>query len=832
MSYIHFLSCGTTNMSFLSGKFHSGIFGKKEDKKAPVPEPKPGMFSGLAVKQNAAKSVQNNTITSGYSPPFMDEPNISQQSPPAIQGMEVHHARKSSQESSSSSHVDQSLGKYQDTASTKSVPLGMIDVSSNRGSSRISDTEIRNQDDPFAMIQFETKTEAQKKKVDIPMTFKTTSKQGSLPSLESSSSIKSESKKADIPMTFKQQHKKAPGFDWSDEDEEQFRQKSEAAKKEKTGLGGGLPSFNTKKSTKDSIPASPIKDPNEPVMVFKSTSSFDRFDNENILRLEREKLAREKEAEDERLAREEQLEREKLQKEKVRQDREKQEKLEKQKEIERKVQERLRKEQEEKERKERELRQKQEEERKRRELYQDPNALQQMISEKLDYFDNEIEVRNKKHEMMTEMQLQGIQEIKALEEEIKETEEKQAEAAYNEEFELAEQFNEVLEGLHRTIEYKKEELKLNSVVYSQLEDEKSQVYEAQFQFLEELINECSHISQDEESSLNNIRVEFAKSEEEKTEELKKKRVELNAKQEQATALIDENKIKKSEIEEKIYSQTQDLQEERKVIQDKVTQLDHEIEELLRLLAEKQEAKRLIENNLEQINDKIGVYAKNFEAELYEINDEEEKLVEYNNELLEEQHQLEEEEQQLCCEIQQGSQNIQDKVHKVQLYQECLESLRVTQQTLTSTLQSRLSYLKEIKDLEQLIATKEAEITEAERYKVSVKSEIETTQHTLIRYDERLHEIEIKIPKLESDKKVAASSKQFKEAGKLAAEIKSLSLEQEEIASQMSKLRSEISCKEAELEEVDKSASEINQEIITLREQLEQAKEKLLKLLNS
>lgn len=77
-------------------------------------------------------------------------------------------------------------------------------------------------------------------------------------------------------------------------------------------------------------------------------------------------------------------------------------------------------------------------------------------------------------------------------------------------------------------------------------------------------------------------------------------------------------------------------------------------------------------------------------------------------------------------------------------------------------------------------------------------------------------IEKRMPELEAEKKVAASARNFKEAGRIAAELKSLNLEKEKIQMETGKANTELEKAEHEIEETIKRLQEL-ENLIFLKE---------------
>lgn len=80
-------------------------------------------------------------------------------------------------------------------------------------------------------------------------------------------------------------------------------------------------------------------------------------------------------------------------------------------------------------------------------------------------------------------------------------------------------------------------------------------------------------------------------------------------------------------------------------------------------------------------------------------------------------------------------------------------------------------------------------------------------------------IEKRLPELEAEKKVAASTRSFKEAGRIAAEAKSLTLEKERIQIDTGKANAELEKAEHEIEETIKKLQELERLILSKEKEL-------------
>ncbi|CAH8272171.1 unnamed protein product [Arabidopsis lyrata] len=93
------------------------------------------------------------------------------------------------------------------------------------------------------------------------------------------------------------------------------------------------------------------------------------------------------------------------------------------------------------------------------------------------------------------------------------------------------------------------------------------------------------------------------------------------------------------------------------------------------------------------------------------------------------------------------------------------------------------------------------------------------QQNITSFMDKIMFIEKRMPELEAEKKVAASTRNFKEAGRIAAEAKSLNLEKDKIQMETGKANAELEKAEHEIEETIKRLQEIERLILSKEKEL-------------
>lgn len=93
------------------------------------------------------------------------------------------------------------------------------------------------------------------------------------------------------------------------------------------------------------------------------------------------------------------------------------------------------------------------------------------------------------------------------------------------------------------------------------------------------------------------------------------------------------------------------------------------------------------------------------------------------------------------------------------------------------------------------------------------------QQNITSFMDKIMFIEKRMPELEAEKKVAASTRNFKEAGRIAAEAKSLNLEKDKTQMETGKANAELEKAEHEIEETIKRLQEIEKLILSKEKEL-------------
>ncbi|XP_013636753.1 PREDICTED: myosin-11 [Brassica oleracea var. oleracea] len=147
--------------------------------------------------------------------------------------------------------------------------------------------------------------------------------------------------------------------------------------------------------------------------------------------------------------------------------------------------------------------------------------------------------------------------------------------------------------------------------------------------------------------------------------------------------------------------------------------------------------------------------------------------------------------------------------------------------LRKTLMSYVSKTRE--ERAKLVSIEEKLSEEVQRLQEEVSSTRESLkeqssrksiiQQNITSFMDKIMFIEKRMPELEAEKKVAASTRNFKEAGRIAAELKSLNLEKDKIQIETGQANAELEKAEQEIEETIKRLQELERLILSKEKEL-------------
>ncbi|WOG98352.1 hypothetical protein DCAR_0417693 [Daucus carota subsp. sativus] len=277
-----------------------------------------------------------------------------------------------------------------------------------------------------------------------------------------------------------------------------------------------------------------------------------------------------------------------------------------------------------------------------------------------------------------------------------------------------------------------------------------------------------------------------------------KRMELDAE----SFIVNEARLA---LNESVDHLVEDEKRELEILHREKEVLTDELERLLALVKQKESEIKENESSIEKVEKRITNAVSSFQEAQSSIN------AKYNN-LLSELSQMElqneslsrkKEEVDECFSQEQGRaakiQNLaKTSADEANMYQEVAVLRKKLIQFILRTREHKLMLAKtgdklteDVQMLKQDISNGRASLQELSTTKTSIQQEIESFKQRLLFIDKR-------IPELEAEKKVAASVRNFKEAARLAAEVKALCVEKEGIQTKMEGALSELGKFEGEI----------------------------------
>ncbi|XP_010493753.1 PREDICTED: centromere-associated protein E-like [Camelina sativa] len=270
---------------------------------------------------------------------------------------------------------------------------------------------------------------------------------------------------------------------------------------------------------------------------------------------------------------------------------------------------------------------------------------------------------------------------------------------------------------------------------------------------------------------------------------------------------------------------QDIKE-KEMLRKKKEQLSDELEELLALVKAKE--KVIAENDLqieaveERINDVVSGYKElqtsldsmlnNVQAGLTQIDKETEDLSMKKKEV----------DEFVAAEKERGA-KLRDLVRvsgdEACEYEEVIKLRKGLMSYVSKTREERAKLVNIEEKLSEEVQKLQEEVSSTRESLKEQSSRKSIIQQNITSFMDKVMFIEKRMPELEAEKKVAASTRNFKEAGRIAAEAKSLNVEKDKIQMETGKANAELEKAEHEIEETIKRLQEIEVLILSKEKEL-------------
>ena len=219
--------------------------------------------------------------------------------------------------------------------------------------------------------------------------------------------------------------------------------------------------------------------------------------------------------------------------------------------------------------------------------------------------------------------------------------------------------------------------------------------------------------------------------------------------------------KKEELEQKIFEKGEVFQTQEKKLSSQLNELNDEIRNLEEILKKKKNEAKILSIELEKAQELLSVCMEEFEEESKEVEDAERVVEKDLQEIIGKKSELESEEAFSLQTYSEFIESYNSRTNDLRNFKEQLDLLEEEVKKIKLLQENRVIYLEKIKDIENILNEKEELLWDAQEYYSSNKDSIDSFKDFIRQQEEKVREIDKRIPILENDKKAAASSKQFK-----------------------------------------------------------------------
>ncbi|CAE6119992.1 unnamed protein product [Arabidopsis arenosa] len=270
---------------------------------------------------------------------------------------------------------------------------------------------------------------------------------------------------------------------------------------------------------------------------------------------------------------------------------------------------------------------------------------------------------------------------------------------------------------------------------------------------------------------------------------------------------------------------QDMKE-KEMLRKKKEHLSNELEELLALVKAKE--KEIDENDLqieaveERINNVVTGYKELQTSMDKMLNDAQAGLTQIDKETEELSRKKKDVDKFMASEKERGA-KLRDlarvSADEACEYEEVIKLRKGLMSYVSKTREERAKLVNIEEKLSEEVQKLQEEVSSTRESLKERSSKKSIIQQNITSFMDKIMFIEKRMPELEAEKKVAASTRNFKEAGRIAAEAKSLNLEKDKIQMETGKANAELEKAEHEIEETIKRLQEIERLILSKEREL-------------
>ena len=369
--------------------------------------------------------------------------------------------------------------------------------------------------------------------------------------------------------------------------------------------------------------------------------------------------------------------------------------------------------------------------------------------------------------------------IGTIEETIRSLEQRQMTLASNEDFDEADAINDQITEFNSKLEAIKNERK----AMSESLDTKVRLYhEKKISAMRKLDTAVRNIEGVKEKLQDKIE-ELSKSKDEiqsiDFEKLKAEQERIDLEESQCQREMDSLDSDFKVIENSIVNQTSDCQDRKQILQIALVGVQAEIRELEQILAVKRTKESELEKELDYEDKKISEIRKKYDRQLQRITDRKDILVRAENEISQDKSLISKEKSAVDEKLSDLCKRIESLRYELNTVDDRRQAIEIFVEDLMDDSSFRVDFSSTFNDFSVSSASSD-DFADVEKRLHDTQSQQLYLQLQLDELSLKIQRINDDIPKLETDKKLHASAKRFKEAAQVQKDLKDLTSQRDSL----------------------------------------------------
>lgn len=273
------------------------------------------------------------------------------------------------------------------------------------------------------------------------------------------------------------------------------------------------------------------------------------------------------------------------------------------------------------------------------------------------------------------------------------------------------------------------------------------------------------------------------------------------------------------LEKLVKDQCHDIYEERDELKSKKEIVLNEVEELKRKLEEKLMKVDELNMEIEKRDNDIDAIKSNFKREYQKINNKKAKYDEDISDLIEENEKLTQMQRKLLENEENNKKKIEQLLKIKENYAKDMDKYALLSNRLNEQIEKKANDIKKENELNSKLVMLRQSYKRTEEMINFNKNEIALLELNIRNYENEISSLDLKVPSLEESKVKHVNSKNYKEAGKVSAELKritelkaGLQAKIVENSEKIGVLSNEAYEKDVNLKEIDENISQCSIEI--------------------